>query len=161
YAEVVVQYNQKRYFSSIWGSGTLPVRARAVARGLMAPGSLSILVLNKTASPSLSLSGVNLTAADKIIVDSNAAGAVKLGGNSGSIVGSEIDIVGGITGHNNVYAPTIGSTSKVFTNDTKDLTDDPLANLAQPSTSGVVIRSNSSFDASNQVLQPGIYIGGF
>ena len=33
YAEVLVQFNQNRMFSSIFGSGTIPISARAVARG--------------------------------------------------------------------------------------------------------------------------------
>ena len=37
YAEVIVTYNQPAVFSAIWGSGVLPVTARAVARGLLAP----------------------------------------------------------------------------------------------------------------------------
>src|SRR5258707_902719 len=34
FAEVIVQYNLKRGFSAIWGKGTLPVTARAVASGV-------------------------------------------------------------------------------------------------------------------------------
>ena len=40
YAEVIVTWNQQRFFSGIFGSGTIPVSARAVARGVFpVPGS--------------------------------------------------------------------------------------------------------------------------
>src|SRR5207245_6789505 len=38
FAEVIVQYNMTRGFSAIWGKGTLPVTARAVASGI--PGTI-------------------------------------------------------------------------------------------------------------------------
>src|SRR5262245_1915989 len=37
YAEVIVTMQQQRYFSTIYGSGKLPVTARAVARGTRSP----------------------------------------------------------------------------------------------------------------------------
>src|SRR5262249_28741449 len=37
-AEVIIQYNQTRAFSNIFGSGNIPVQARAVARGLWTDG---------------------------------------------------------------------------------------------------------------------------
>ena len=43
YAEVIVTWNQQRFFSGIFGSGTIPVSARAVARSV-ALGSGSSLV---------------------------------------------------------------------------------------------------------------------
>jgi hypothetical protein len=48
YAEVVVQYFQPRYFSLIWGSASIPISARAVARGQWVPGSSGILVLGSS-----------------------------------------------------------------------------------------------------------------
>jgi uncharacterized membrane protein len=33
YAEVIVTYNQTRFFSNLWGKSNIPVMARAVARG--------------------------------------------------------------------------------------------------------------------------------
>lgn len=33
YVEVIVQYNEPRFFSNVFGSGAIPVKARAVARG--------------------------------------------------------------------------------------------------------------------------------
>jgi uncharacterized membrane protein len=39
YAEVTVTWYQTRGLSSIWGTATIPISARAVARGVSAPGS--------------------------------------------------------------------------------------------------------------------------
>jgi len=40
YAEVIVTWNQQRFFSGIFGSGAIPVSARAVARSVyLVPGS--------------------------------------------------------------------------------------------------------------------------
>ncbi len=37
YVEVIIQYNAGRTFSNVFGSGAVPVRARAVARGQWTP----------------------------------------------------------------------------------------------------------------------------
>ena len=37
YAEATVTWNQQRFFSGIFGSGAIPVSARAVARGVQVP----------------------------------------------------------------------------------------------------------------------------
>jgi hypothetical protein len=169
YVEVVVQYNQRRYLSAIFGSGTIPIRARAVARGYIGAFDTSILILNPTKNPSLTTNGnVSVTASGKIVVDSSAGKAANITGNSGSIVGSEIDVVGGLSGKtNNFNAPTAGSTSDVFSNNSNNYVDDPLGpngtNLPAPSLSGLPTRGagpNAYNAAQNEVLQPGIYAGG-
>src|SRR5262245_61119539 len=53
YAEVTVQYNQPRYFSAVIGSGTIPVKARAVGRGRWEPSFVGIHVLDLHASSAL------------------------------------------------------------------------------------------------------------
>jgi uncharacterized membrane protein len=55
YAEVIIQFNQKRNFSSIFGSGSLPVKARAVARGN--PGNIGILILDPHLQGALEIRG--------------------------------------------------------------------------------------------------------
>src|SRR5262245_42534722 len=57
YAEVIIQYNQPRGFSGILGSGDMPVKARAVARGLWVPFNNGIIVLHPTAASALSANG--------------------------------------------------------------------------------------------------------
>src|SRR5262249_21761606 len=46
YAEVLVTFNQPRSFSTIFGSGTIPVRARAVARGAWVIPNAGVIVLD-------------------------------------------------------------------------------------------------------------------
>ena len=56
-AEVVVQYNQKRYFSSILGAGSIPVPARSVAAGSWKAADVAIHVLDLHRSGSLNATG--------------------------------------------------------------------------------------------------------
>ena len=75
YVEVIVTWNQPRFFSAILGSGTIPVSARAVARGASVyggSGSPAILMLG---------SGTNIT--DITANGSNAS--VTVTGTTGSI----------------------------------------------------------------------------
>src|SRR5688572_24881344 len=46
YTEVAVEYNQKRFFSTIFRTGAIPVQARAVARGRWEPAFVGIHVLD-------------------------------------------------------------------------------------------------------------------
>src|SRR5206468_2079009 len=46
YIEVIVTYNQPRGFSGIFASGTLPVRARSVARGAWVKPNIGVIVLD-------------------------------------------------------------------------------------------------------------------
>ncbi len=166
YVEVAVQYNQPRYFSSIFGSGNITVRARSVARGLISPSALNMLVLNPTASLSMDTGGNSrLTVAGRIIVDSSASNAIRARGNS-IIQADEIDVVGGISmlGNAKVYAPTTGSTTGVHSNDSTFFTPDPLASLAPPSSAGMPVIGNQPTQQyvpqQNETLQPGVYRGG-
>jgi hypothetical protein len=57
YAEVNVRCNQPRCFSVLWGSGTMAVTARTVARGISSPSSPAILLLDPTMSKALNGAG--------------------------------------------------------------------------------------------------------
>src|SRR5262249_38134084 len=57
YVEVIVQYNQARGFSSLFASGTIPVKARAVAIGMPTAADVGILVLDSSSKDALSLNG--------------------------------------------------------------------------------------------------------
>ncbi len=72
YAEVIVTWNQQRFFSGIFGSGAIPVSARAVAQGVAQPPQppVAVLLLSPTASPALSALAVT---GGSIVVDSSAA----------------------------------------------------------------------------------------
>src|SRR5207302_3702102 len=77
YAEVIIQYKQKRYFSGIFGKGDVPVSARAVARATLTPPlAAGILVLDPSSAGSFAASGtVQLKTNAPLIIDSNSAQA--------------------------------------------------------------------------------------
>jgi hypothetical protein len=100
YAEVIITYNQPRYFSGIWGSSTIPVTARAVAQGSWAGSKIGIMVLDPSAKDSLNASGggtATVTGGASVIVDSkNAEAGAATGGST--IVATDFEITGGETG---------------------------------------------------------------
>src|SRR5208337_2385018 len=78
YVEVTVIWYQQRFFSGIFGSGAIPVSARAVARGVVQPQPqptqtpqppVAVLLLNPNAIPALS--ALNVTGG-QVVVDSTA-----------------------------------------------------------------------------------------
>jgi Flp pilus assembly protein TadG len=158
YVEVVIQYNQTRNFSSIYGTDRIQVRARAVAEGGWRAGTAGILLLDPTASAALNVVGggtMNVVGAP-LIVDSNAPDAVtSTGGGYISVSsGQVLDVSGspGVSGSGTV----VGT---VMTNQVP--TPDPLAYLPDPSTAGMTTY-NKVNGAGNKVITvyPGVYNGG-
>jgi hypothetical protein len=98
YVEVIVTYNQPRFFSSLWGTSNIPVSARAVARGQWVASSPGILVLDPTASGALKATGNgNITATNgNIIVNSNSSAAIDVAGNNSLVSDTNrpIDVAG-------------------------------------------------------------------
>src|SRR5256885_2240732 len=97
--------SERRRAQAVAGSAAL---ARAVARGISQSTLASILVLSKTAAPALTMTGgAILVAPGAVVVDSSSAkpAALNVGGTGTSLTGSEVDVVGDISG-SNVYAPT-------------------------------------------------------
>jgi Flp pilus assembly protein TadG len=85
YVEVIAQFTQNRCFSAIWGSDTLPVGARAVAKsGAPAIWNASILTLNTNAQKGIELSGgSDILVPGSIIDDStNSSTALRMGTGS-------------------------------------------------------------------------------
>jgi hypothetical protein len=165
YAEVLVQFNQGRMFSSIFGSGAIPVRARAVAAGLMAPGGggAGIIVLNPTVQKALEVTGPGsvLVKSGKIIVDSNNSNAAEITG-SGNVDSIEVDVTGTKPGYSS-------SSSGLFVNNGgpgnvktgKAPTPDPLASLPEPDPTSLTTQSSKQLNInSNTTLKPGRYVGG-
>src|SRR5207245_3056845 len=64
YVEVIVEYYHTRGFSSIFGTGKVPVRARTVAVGKPSAAPVGILVLDPTAKSAFNANGggANITA---------------------------------------------------------------------------------------------------
>ena len=126
YAEVIVQYNQPRCFSALWGSGTMSVTARTVARGISSPTSPAILLLDPSMPKALNGTGngnVTVTGGS-IVVDSNNSQAGILTG-SGNVSAPNINFYGN-------YG-TSGSGQFLGTVKTNVApTADPLSGLAVP-----------------------------
>jgi hypothetical protein len=132
YVEVIVTYYQQRAFSNIFGSGALPVKARAVARGAWVDPNVGVIVLNYAGKGTLSIqgNGAFTDIGGKVIVNSNSGSAAVDTGN-GTMRAPEFDITGGdtITGGGNMTTTPIPN--NIFTG--MHPTPDPLAYLPVPS----------------------------
>lgn len=158
---VSITSTNPRYFSAIWGSGSMSATASATALGgSKTPYSTAaILVLNPSGT-SVTLSGTaSLTAVGgSVIVDSNSSSSVLSSGSPGpSITAPTLDLSGGIrssgSNPNNATVTNTGQTS----------TPDPLASIPAPSTSGMTVQSSSETTLSGSTsitLSPGVYDGG-
>ena len=148
YIEVTVQYNQGRYFSwvlSMWPinatlSNTMPITARAVARGDWTPYHAGVLLLNYTGSDLQSTGNASLQInGGDFIIDSNSSSALFNTGNATVVVNNgQVDITGndlsaqsstGVIGSGAAIQTPNGSTD-VYIN--QHPTPDPLAYLPLP-----------------------------
>jgi Flp pilus assembly protein TadG len=159
YVEVTVQYNERRFFSAIWGQSTFPITARAVARGTWDPLSLGMLLLGPTGSGVLSANGnASLTVkGGAVIVDSSDPNAAAAVGNA-SLTAPEFDFVG---------QPGFSTTgSAQFNGSIKSggsAMSDPLASMTPPDPTTLQLRNAGGLNLSggNPVtLSPGVYQGG-
>jgi hypothetical protein len=157
YAEVLVQNNQARLFSALWGAGMMSVTARGVARGISSPSSPAILLLDPSMKASLNVTGnggINATGGS-IVVDSNNAQAGVTVGN-GNVTAPNMNFTGSYT--------TTGSGSFIGTiKTTVSPTSDPLSRIPAPDPSTLTVQSASNYhitSSGNYTLQPGIYTGG-
>jgi hypothetical protein len=155
YVEVVIQYNQTRNFSSIYGSDRINVRARAVAEGGWKAGKAGILLLDPTSSGAFTAVGnatVSVVGAP-FIVDSNSSTAMSGSGTVSVSPDQAIDITG-VPGYT-------GLTVNGTVNNGQPPTPDPLAYLPQPSSAGMTTY-NKVNAAGNKVvtISPGDYSGG-
>jgi hypothetical protein len=153
YVEVIITYNQPRYFSNIFGAGAMPVKARAVARGIWAPFNNGVIVLHPTSPSSLSANGngdVKVLNAS-IIVDSNNSQAATTVGNA--FVADPSKPVC-ITGKNPGYSGDFKAT--MYTG--QPATPDPLAYLVPPDPT--TMTSQTAGSGQTVDLQPGYYSSG-
>jgi Flp pilus assembly protein TadG len=151
YAEVIIQFNHKRGFSTVFGGGDMPVRARAVARGLWVPFGSGIIALDPTASGAVTDVGngvINVTGGASVIVDSNSATAITANGNA-TVSASSILVTGGYSGTGYSPSPTTGVQA----------TPDPLAYLPMPDPVALGLTSQT-YKGGSATLNPGIYTGG-
>ena len=159
YAEVIVTWNEPRGFSGIFGSGDIPVSARAVAQGLVTGAPATILLLDPTASPALNVTGnATVTVNGSVAINSTAADSMSNTGNVTVTAGAFL-LAAGAPG----YTDTGNVTLKGTIQNSQAAMADPLSSLAAPSTSGLTTQSPSqmTFAGNGSVtLQPGVYIGG-
>jgi hypothetical protein len=154
YVEVTVKRNQSRYFSAIIGSGTIPVSARAVARGKWEPAFVGIHVLDLHVPSALRGTGGglgNVTGGAAVIVNSDSTSAgVTTGGST--IQATDFSIVGGIDGGGFIGNMHTGMRPQ----------PDPLRNIPQPKTSDYPNQSSGPkhYSNGNRTISPGIYKGG-
>jgi Putative Flp pilus-assembly TadE/G-like len=155
YAEVFVQRNQKRYFSSIIGSGTIPITARAVARGQWVPAKVGIHVLDLHAPSALRSTGngtATVTGGAAVIVNSDDSDAAARTTGNATLNAVGFSIVGGISGGGFIGAVETGTEPQ----------PDPLRFIPEPNPSNYTTQSNNPthYSNGNRTLQPGVYKGG-
>jgi len=159
YAEVIATWNQQRFFSGIFGSGAIPVSARAVARGLSQGSSASFLLLSPNASPALGVTGnATITTNGSVTVDSTASNSMALTGNI-TMTATAYNLAAGPPGYSNTGNITMNGT----VNNNQTPTADPLSSLAAPSTGSLATQSTSTLQLTGNgsvTLQPGVYVGG-
>jgi len=153
YCEVSVQYNQPRYFSAIFGSGDLPIPARAVARGSWAPSNIGIHVLDLHKPSSLYGNGNALVEVNgaKVIVNSDSPEAAT--SNGLTMKADEFKITGG--------SATTGGGQ--FIGDIEYGTPpepDPLRHIPEPDPTGMPSHNKLQFSNGNRSITPGVYRGG-
>ena len=160
YAEATVTWYQKRGFSSVLGSGTIPVSARAVARGVVAGSPAAILLLSPTASPALTVTGnASMTVGGSITIDSTASNSMASTGNSTMTATGGYNLAAGSPGYSNIGNITMNGTVR---ND-QSPTADPLSYLAAPNPGSLTTQSASTKQIvgnGTATLQPGVYTGG-
>jgi hypothetical protein len=157
YAEVIVNYNQGRYFSQLWSKNTITVSARAVARGMLITG---------TANPSDTLGLLVLSTNGNVVTQKGTGASINvLGGRTFALNDTTTSTF------NDAGQPSITATAFVFANSQANLnnppptlngpityntrTPDPLSSFTAPTTSGLPSQSYTG----QSTINPGIYTG--
>ncbi len=164
HAEVIVSFRQERYFSAVFGSSTLPVRARAVARGRYPIVDDGIIILDPDTKAALNSHGngtVRVSGAN-VIVNSEHTEAAITSGNGLMVVNDSnpldafvpgFNVTGGYSGGGFAPAPNTGTLPA----------PDPLRSLPPPDTSsmgdGSITTVNLGGGAKLHTLTPGRYTG--
>jgi hypothetical protein len=185
FVEVIITMQQQRFFSSVFGSGNITVKGRAVARGAKASSGIGLLVLDPSANNSLHLSAtgsVNVTGS--VVVDSSSSTGLALTA-SGTLTASQgVDVTGSSyatssTGTvNGNLSPNKGSPATIAVS--QPVTADPLSTFATNNTPSKVTAqgvgnfgninlsisswppaNNSAYTVSGNTLtfKPGYYSG--
>jgi hypothetical protein len=157
YAEVIINHSQSRYFSVIWGSGTITVSGRAVARGIWAVGTATssndTFLVTATSGQSGYMNGstsLDLTRG-AIIVNSTGPGVFDTNGGNAEITASAFTFT---SSQGNIGSlPNLNGATPQYN---QTATADPLSGLSAPSSTGLPSQSYTG----QATLNPGIYNGG-
>jgi hypothetical protein len=156
YTEVIITYNVPRAFSRIWGTGDIPVRARAVSRGGWVAPNAGVIILNYTDKATLNAqgNGAFTETGGPVIVNSDNPSAVLVSGN-GSLIAPEFNITGGVQLGGNSSFTTAPVSNNINTG--THPTPDPLAYLPQPDVppDGTITKTSLGGGNFQYVLTPG------
>jgi hypothetical protein len=155
HAEAILTYNKQRSFSALFGSGSLPVQARAVARGKYEPAAVGIMCLNPHMPDAFygSANGsIQVTGGASIIVNSDSTGnpAARLSASGSAVDASpgKIYVTGGWASQGSgTFSPTPAQAPPQ---------PDPLRFLPTPDVSTLPTRT---FPSGGGNLGPGRYVG--
>lgn len=148
--EVIITQPQARLMSALFGSGAVPVTARAVALGNVGTGC--VLALDPTANPAVTVKGstqLNLINCN-LYDDSNAGSALNVSG-SATVSAAMVGTVGGVSG-----ASSITATNGIRTG--IRAIGDPYANVT-PTMPTWCDYSNKFNVKGTTTLSPGSYCG--
>lgn len=149
YAEVLVTYQQRRFFSGVFGGGNVPVGSRAVAHGN--PSSIGILILDPSNTDTCEVNGkLNILGDGIIMVNSKDPAALRLY-NLGKITAKSINVAGNPGVQNNVGSGALNGPVNTGVAPVAD----PLANIPEPVPTGTNFGSVTV--SGTATLQPGIY----
>ncbi|MEQ1949769.1 MAG: pilus assembly protein TadG-related protein, partial [Bryobacteraceae bacterium] len=153
YVQVAVSQPQPTFFMNIFGITNVPMSARSTAWAGGAAGNGCIVLLHPSFDGAFYSDGDATVNSDcGMWIDSSSSIAIDNQGDSYFTGGAAVHVVGRAR-NQGTFTPTpiTGSVSS----------PDPLVNLAVPSSTGLVARSATRFNASGtRTLLPGIYAGG-
>jgi Flp pilus assembly protein TadG len=149
--EVIVSQPQSRLISALFGTGAVPITARAVALGNAGTGC--VLALNPTASSAVSVSGsnkLNLINCN-LYSDSNASPSLNVSG-SATVSANMVGAVGSVSGASNITA-----TNGVHTG--VRAVSDPYASVSLPKPTSCDHNNKYNLKPGDSLPGPGVYCG--
>jgi Flp pilus assembly protein TadG len=151
YAEVIITNAQPRYFSTIFGSSSIPITSRSVALGRWVGSGKGIIVLDPTVKNALNSTGngaITVTGGAAVNVNSNNAAAAADVSGGGSATANQFNVTGGATG---VFNGTVTTGTPPI--------PDPLAYLPLPTAppDGVITKKSLGKGNTQYTLTPGRY----
>ena len=131
YVEVLITMQQQRFFSLIFGTGTVQVSARSVARGSKAPRNNGIIVLDPLDPNSLTTTATGdvVVLGGNIVVNSSSSSGGSIS-NTGNFVAGNLYFSGDPGYGSSSSGSFIASNGSIYSN--QPPTPDPLQNLPPP-----------------------------